>query len=78
MITAYKRWLMKVSPQIAEELKCTQGEALGRILIMDCMQNNPQAFDIVGEIDNDGWDIDTFTKAGEKLIEELNLEANVN
>ena len=74
MITAYKRWLMKVSPQISEELKCGQAEAIGRILIMDCMQNNPQAFDIVGEIDDEGWNIDTFTKAGEKLVEEINSE----
>lgn len=78
MITAYKKWLIKVSPKVAEELKCSQAEALGRILIMECIENNPQAFDIVGEIEEDGWNIDTFTKAGEKLIEELNLEANVN
>ena len=74
MITAYKKWLFKVSPQIAEELQCSQGEAIGRILIMDCMQNNPQAFDIVGDIEDDGWNIETFTKAGDNLIEELTAE----
>lgn len=71
MITAYKRWLGKASQQVSEELQCTQAEAIGRILIMDCIQNNPQAFDIVGDVEDDGWDIETFTKAGEKVIEEL-------
>jgi hypothetical protein len=79
MITAYEKWLVKNAD--SQELTSSNPDLnpkqvfIAQTLIGDCMQQNPQAFDLVGKVGGGGFTQETFYKAAGLVIENVNSEA---
>jgi hypothetical protein len=77
MVTAYEKWLVKQAD--FQELTSTDPELdakqifIAQTLIGDCMQQNPQAFDLVAKVGDDaGFTKETFYKAAKMVIDNVN------
>jgi len=64
--TAYERWLIEKARELPEN---EQAIVIAHRLVMDCTEQNPQAFNIVARVQESDWTIETFIKAAELLLE---------
>jgi hypothetical protein len=75
MVTAYEKWLVKQAD--SQELISTNPDLnpkqvfIAQTLIGDCMQQNPQAFDLVSKA-GDEFNQETFYKAAGMILDNVN------
>ena len=72
-VTAYEKYLVNLSYKMADtDSKCNDHEEnIASILIMDCQEQNPQAFDLVEKVGHDGYTRETFKIAARMVIKRV-------
>jgi hypothetical protein len=72
-VTAYEKYLVNLSYKIAEtNSQCSDHEEnIATILIMDCKEQNPQAFDLVEKVGHDDYTNETFKLAARLVIKNV-------
>ena len=71
--TAYECFLHKnVTEQLKDNPFYTAEEMMSFFLYQDCLQQNPQAFDLVGNVSESGWNKETFVEAAKLIIAKFN------
>ena len=78
---AYEKYMVSQTNKILEKNPeiTSPIEVIASMLFEDCKKMNPMAFDIVGEITDNGWTFDTFKLAAEDVLKRVNnqkLEQN--
>jgi hypothetical protein len=72
-VTAYEKYLVNLSYKMAEaDSQCNDHEEnITDMLIMDCKEQNPQAFDLVEKVGHDGYTRETFKIAARMVIKRV-------
>ena len=76
--TAYEHYLYRQTcricqdPMIADEY--LPEEIIGQLLYLDCSNNNPTAFELVGAVKHTEWDRDVFTQAGKNILNKFKIK----
>jgi len=65
-ITAYEKWMHSNASQYVDTND--QQLFIAQQLHQDCLQQNPMAFDLVGEVGDDGFTQETFIKAAQLIL----------
>jgi len=65
-ITAYEKWMHSNASQYVDTND--QQLFIAQQLHQDCLQQNPMAFDLVGEVGDDGFTQETFMKAAQLIL----------
>jgi hypothetical protein len=65
-ITAYEKWMHSNASQYVDTND--QQMYIAQQLHHDCMEQNPMAFDLVGDVDDDSWTEETFMKAAQLIL----------
>lgn len=70
---AYEKYLVSQTNKILEMNPSMTSpiEIIASMLYEDCKKVNPLAFDIVGEVTETNWTIDTFTAAAEQVFKRV-------
>ena len=72
-VTAYEKYLVNLSYKMAEansELN-NHEKNIADMLIIDCQEQNPQAFDLVEKVGHDGYTRETFNIAARMVIKRV-------
>ena len=72
-VTAYEKYLVNLSYKMAEansELNDHE-KNIADMLIIDCQEQNPQAFDLVEKVGHDGYTRETFNIAARMVIKRV-------
>ena len=72
-VTAYKKYLVNLSYKMAEansELN-NHEKNIADMLIIDCQEQNPQAFDLVEKVGHNGYTRETFNIAARMVIKRV-------
>lgn len=74
---AYEKYMVSQTKKILENNPSMTSpiEIIASMLYEDCKKMNPMAFDIVGEISENGWTFDTFESAAKDVL--ARVEGNV-
>jgi hypothetical protein len=72
-VTAYEKYLVNQSYKIAEANSQYDNheENIANLLIMDCQEQNPQAFDLVEKVQHNGYTHETFKIAARMVIKNV-------
>ena len=65
-ITAYEKWMHSNALQYVDTND--QQLFIAQQLYRDCIEQNPMAFDLVGDVDDKGWTEETFIKAAQLIL----------
>ena len=65
-ITAYEKWMHSNASQYVDTND--QQLFIAQQLHQDCLQQNPMAFDLVGEVGDNGFTQETFIKAAQLIL----------
>ena len=72
-VTAYEKYLVNLSYKMAEansELNDHE-KNIADMLIIDCQEQNPQAFDLVEKVGHNGYTRETFNIAARMVIKRV-------
>jgi len=72
-VTAYEKYLVNLSYKMAEansELN-NHEKNIADMLIIDCQEQNPQAFDLVEKVGHNGYTRETFNIAARMVIKRV-------
>lgn len=71
---AYEKYLVSQTNKILKENPSITSavEVVGAMLYEDCKKMNPMAFDIVTEVCESGWTIETFESAAQDVLNRVN------
>ena len=72
-VTAYEKYLVNLSYKMADidsEFN-NHEENITDMLIMDCQEQNPQAFDLVEKVGHDAYTRETFNIAARMVIKRV-------
>lgn len=72
-VTAYEKYLVNLSYKMAEaNPQCNDHEKnIADMLIIDCQEQNPQAFDLVEKVGHNGYTHETFNIAARMIIKRV-------
>ena len=73
MVTAYEKYLVNQSYKMSFEDKELDNheDNIALMLILDCRDQNPQAFDLVEKVGHDGFTQETFKLAARLVIKNV-------
>lgn len=73
MVTAYEKYLVNQSYKMSFEEKELNNheDNIALMLVMDCREQNPQAFDLVGKVGHDAFTQETFKIAARMVIKNV-------
>lgn len=66
-LTAYHKWLLEKSQKMSDE-RFPQREILALYIHLDCIQRNPQAFDLADSTGDKTYTNETFLKCADMLL----------
>ncbi len=73
MVTAYEKYLVNQSYKMSFEDKelSDHEDNIAIMLVMDCREQNPQAFDLVAKVGHDSFTQETFKIAARLVIKNV-------
>jgi hypothetical protein len=71
---AYEKYLVTHTNKILEQNPSMTSpiEIIAAMLYEDCKKQNPLSFDIVGEVCESGWTLETFESAAQNVLNRVN------
>ncbi len=73
MVTAYEKYLVNQSYKMfdADETLSDHESNIATMLYADCLEQNPQAFDLLGKVGHNAFTVETFNLAARLIIKNV-------